>query len=50
MFLYAGSKSQSTKCIEYIFDYKSSKGRKVKIHVIDTPGLSDTEGEFWQLH
>ena len=40
----AGSKSQSTKCIEYIFSYTSVHGKRVKVHVIDTPGLSDTEG------
>ena len=42
--LTAGSKSQTTKSKEYLFRYKSDKGRKVNIHVIDTPGLSDTEG------
>ncbi|KAK9800294.1 hypothetical protein WJX73_005938 [Symbiochloris irregularis] len=36
--------SQSTACIPYVFSHTSKKGERVKIQVIDTPGLSDTRG------
>lgn len=42
---FAGSKSQSTECVEYVFDYETASNNRVKVHVIDTPGLSDTEGD-----
>lgn len=41
----AGSKSQSTKSIGYVFDHNTAEGAAVKIHVVDTPGLSDTQGD-----
>jgi len=44
MCLDAGTKSQSTKCVKYDFAYDTVTGKRVRIHVIDTPGLSDTEG------
>ena len=49
----AGSESQSTKCVEYIFSYQTLAGMAVQVHVIDTPGLSDTGGMLifdWMHH
>lgn len=40
----AGTKSQSTRCVPYVFNHKTLDGRDVNVHIIDTPGLSDTEG------
>ena len=40
-----GSKSQSTKSIGYTFGYSTAEGGAVNFHVVDTPGLSDTQGE-----
>jgi len=40
----AGTRSQSTRCVPYIFAYKAADGRDVTVHIVDTPGLSDTEG------
>lgn len=40
-----GGKSQSTKSVGYNFVYQVADGGAVNFHVVDTPGLSDTEGK-----
>ena len=43
-YLCAGTRSQSTECVPYMFAYTAADGRDVTVHIVDSPGLSDTEG------